>query len=133
VVEGSKPTKIYKDYKIYSIFALNRLVLDLDIDIYQDNIEEKLDEILASRDSSVTKEDIKHEIRSNHYMTNKVLKKLESDGFVTITKRNNQYTIRITKKGIMHLRKFNEFYMEIYNEQIRDHYKYVRPPSWVKL
>jgi predicted transcriptional regulator len=80
----------------------------------------------------VSKEDIKHEIRSNHYMTNKVLLKLESDGLVRITKVNNKYQIRITRKGILYLRRFNALYLELYKEQIRDHYKYVRPPAWVR-
>ena len=37
----------YKDYKIYSCFVLNKLVSALGIDIYQDELEEKLDDILS--------------------------------------------------------------------------------------
>jgi hypothetical protein len=36
----------YKDYKIYSCFVLNKLVSALGIDIYQENLEEKVDDIL---------------------------------------------------------------------------------------
>ena len=68
--------KSYKDYKIYCCFTLNRLVSELGIDLYQEGLEDKLDAILAANDRGISKEEIKHEIRSNHFMTNKVLEKL---------------------------------------------------------
>jgi len=123
---------VYKDYKVYCCFALNRLVAQLQIDLYQEGLETKLDEILRTRDSSVSKEEIKHEIRSNHFMTNKVLEDLLADGFITMTQEEGRYRIRITKAGILHIRKYNEFYKKIYEEQIRDHYKYSGLPYWFR-
>jgi len=123
---------VYKDTKIYCCFALNRLVAQLDIDLYQERLEEKLDEVLRTRDSAVSKEEIKHEIRSNHFMTNKVLEQLLADGFITVAQEEGRYRIRITMAGILHIRKYNEFYKKIYEEQIRDHYKYSGLPYWFR-
>ncbi len=125
------PSKVYKDYKIYCCFALNRLVGELDIDLYQDDLEEKLDDILDSSNSYLTKEDIKHEIRSNHYMTNKVIDQLVEDGFVEINKVEKSYRITITKKGVLHIRKYNTFYKQIYSDQIKEHYKFRELPHWI--
>lgn len=125
------PSKVYKDYKIYCCFALNRLVGELDIDLYQEDLEEKLDDILDNDDSYLTKEDIKHEIRSNHYMTNKVIDQLVEDGFVEINKLEKSYRITITKKGVLHIRKYNTFYKQIYSDQIKEHYKFRELPHWI--
>lgn len=125
------PSKVYKDYKIYCCFALNRLVGELDIDLYQEDLEEKLDDILDNTDSYLTKEDIKHEIRSNHYMTNKVIDQLVEDGFVEINKLEKSYRITITKKGVLHIRKYNTFYKQIYSDQIKEHYKFRELPHWI--
>lgn len=120
----------YKDYKIYSCFILNRLVSALGIDLYQKDIEEKIDEILAGREQGLTKADIRHEIRSNHNMTEKILKELEDEGLIEIEKLERKYKVKITKKGVLHIRKFNEFFVQIYESQIRDHYKFRELPSW---
>ncbi len=125
------PSKVYKDYKIYCCFALNRLVGELDIDLYQEDLEKKLDDILNNDDSYLTKEDIKHEIRSNHYMTNKVIDQLVEDGFVEINKLEKSYRITITKKGVLHIRKYNTFYKQIYSDQIKEHYKFRELPHWI--
>jgi predicted transcriptional regulator len=108
------------------------LASELDIDLYQDGLEYKLDAILQEKDAPLSKEDIKHEIKSNHVMTNKVLSKLEEDGFVTLTKKDKKYEIRITKEGVLHVRQFNEFYKRIYHEQISDHCKYREIPAWAR-
>lgn len=124
-------TKRYKDYKIYSCFALNRLVSALNIDLYQEGLEEKIDDILKNAKTRVTKADIMYEIRSNHNMTNKILKHLEEDGLIKIeVDEDGIYNIKITKKGVLHIRDFNAFYKKIYEDQIRDHYKYTGLPSW---
>lgn len=125
-------SKFYKDYKIYCCFALNKLVSTYNIDINQEGLEEKIDDILKKSDAVVTKADIRHEIRSNHTMTNKVLKSLEEEGLIEIIREEKRYNIKITKKGVLHIRKFNEFYMKIYESQIGDHYKYVGLPSWFR-
>jgi predicted transcriptional regulator len=120
----------YKDSKIYSCFVLNRLVSEMGIDLYQTGLEEKLDEILAERSKPLSKEEIKHEIKSNHYMTEKVIDSLLADELVRMEKEDGRYRISITKKGILHVRKFNEFYKEIYREQIKDHYRFRQMPHW---
>lgn len=125
-------SRIYKDYNIYSCFVLNQLVSALGINIYQANLEEKLDDILTARNAALTKSDIMHEIKSNHHMTNKIIEKLAEDGFVTVTQHEKSFKIEITIKGILHIRRYNQFYVEIYKEQIRDHYKYRGIPSWAR-
>ena len=125
-------TRRYKDYKIYSCFVLNQLVSALGIDIYQDNLEDKIDAILARADYKVTKADVMHEIRSNHNMTNKILSLLEEDGLITIQRDERSFKIMITKKGILHIREFNRFYLRIYAEQIKDHYRYRGAPPWAR-
>ncbi len=120
----------YKDYKIYCCFVLNRLVSEMGIDLNQEGLEGKIESLLSERAKPLSKEEIKHEIRSNHYMTEKVIQALEEDGFISITKEAGRYRISITGKGIIHVRKFNEFYREIYREQIRDHYRFRNMPYW---
>jgi predicted transcriptional regulator len=123
--------RVYKDYKVYCCFALNRLVSEFDIDIYQPGLDEKLDEVIdGSR--TLSKEEIKHEIRSNHFMTNKVIEKLEEDGLVEMEIEDGKYRIRITKEGIMHVRKYNQFFLNIYREQIKNHYRYGGMPHWAR-
>jgi len=120
----------YKDYKIYSCFVLNKLVSALGIDIYQEELEQKLDDILKTTPQELTKADIRHEIRSNHNMTEKILEELIAEELIEIQKLERKYCVRITKKGVLHIRKFNEFYAQIYEAQIRDHYKYQELPAW---
>ncbi len=122
----------YKDYKIYSCFVLNQLVSALGIDLYQDGLEGKIDAVLESRDYKVTKADIMHEIRSNHNMTNKILGNLQEDGLIILEKEERSFRIYITRKGILHIREFNRFYLQIYAEQIKDHYRYRCIPSWAR-
>ena len=122
----------YKDYKIYCCFVLNRLVSELGIDLYQEGLEGKLDRLLAERPHGISKEEVKHEIRSNHYMTEKVLASLHDEGLVTVEQQESRYVVRITRKGILHIRKFNEFYKEMYRAQIADHYRYSRAPVWLE-
>ncbi|MFQ5986998.1 MAG: hypothetical protein ACE5KQ_06530 [Thermoplasmata archaeon] len=125
-------SRVYKDYKIYSCFVLNRLVSELDVDLYQEGLESKLDRILSEEQSGLSKEEVKHEIRSNHHMTNKVLENLQEDGLVTVEKKDGRYRVRITNEGVLYLRKYNAFYKEIYEEQIRDHYRFRELPFWLR-
>ena len=126
------PSRPYKDFVIYGCFVLNRLVAELDIDLNQPDLESKLDALLRDRGSSLSKEEVKQEIRSNHVMTNKVIEALVKDGLVVVTEEETRYRISITKAGILHIRKYNEFYRRIYQEQIRDHYRYRPPPFWLR-
>ena len=126
------PSRPYKDFVIYGCFVLNRLVAGLDIDLYQDGLEQKLDGILAETRASLSKEEVKREIRSNHVMTNKVIEALLKDGLVGVAQEEGRYRISITRAGVLHIRKYNEFYRRIYQEQIRDHYRYRPPPYWLR-
>ena len=126
------PSRPYKDYVIYGCFVLNRLVAELDIDLYQPGLESKLDTLLAERSSGLSKEEVKREIRSNHVMTNKVVDALVKDGLVAVSQDEGRYRIAITKTGVLHIRKYNDFYRRIYMEQIRDHYRYRPAPFWLR-
>jgi predicted transcriptional regulator len=123
----------YKSWELYSCLALNRLAEELNIDIYQDNIAEVLDRIFEDGAPSIPKVEISFEIKSNHQMTNKVLKKLESDKLVAIKKDERRYNISITKEGIMYLRRFNAYFVVTYNDIIQDHYRYRQLPSWFEI
>jgi predicted transcriptional regulator len=125
-------SRAYKDHKIYCCFTLNRLVADLGINLYQPDLESKLDRVLAERAKGISKEEVKHEIRSNHFMTNKVIERLVEDGLVTVEKEEGRYQVRITRQGILYIRKYNEFFLNIYAEQIRDHYRYRGLPNWAR-
>jgi predicted transcriptional regulator len=125
-------SRAYKDYKIYCCFTLNRLVGELGINLYQPDLESKLDRLLTDEVKGISKEEVKHEIRSNHFMTNKVIEKLVEDGLVTVDHVDNRYQVRITKAGVLYIRKYNEFFMNIYAEQIRDHYRYRGLPHWAR-
>ena len=113
--------------------ALNRLVTELDIDLYQDKLEEKLEGILEEKDVKVPKVEISYEIKSNHHMTNKILKKLEEMGLIQIDQDGRSYNISITKEGVLYIRKFNEFYISMYEDVIKDHYRFRPIPSWFKI
>jgi predicted transcriptional regulator len=126
VIAQKKP---YKSYELYCSFALNRLVAELNINLYQDQEESKLDDILAKQEG-LSKGDIKYEIKSNNHMTNKVLTKLEKEGLIEIMQQQSGYNIKITKKGLLHVKKFNEFYWEIFSEHIIEHYRYRKLPIW---
>ena len=126
-------SKTYKDHKVYCCFTLNRLVSELGIDLYQQGLDLKIDAILESkRDRGISKEEIKHEIRSNHFMTNKVIEKLEEDGLVKVEMREGHYQVSITKQGVLYIRKYNEFFLSIYKEQIEEHFRYRGLPHWAR-
>ncbi|HEY7588179.1 MAG TPA: hypothetical protein VIB49_05475 [Thermoplasmata archaeon] len=125
------PTRPYKDLVIYGCFVLNRLVSDLGIDLYQDDLEVKLGAILPEQ-HGISKEEVKREIKSNHFMTERVIEHLLKDGLVTVEESEGRYRIRITKEGVLHIRRYNEFYRKIYQEQIRDHYRFTQAPFWLR-
>ena len=125
-------SRSYKDHKIYSCFALNLLVSKLNIDLYQDELEGKIDRVLAEHPGGVSKEEIKHEIRSNHFMTNKVIEKLVEDHLVTVVAKEGRYEVGITKEGVLYIRKYNEFFLSIYKEQIQEHFRYRGLPHWAR-
>ena len=125
------PSRPYKDLVIYGCFVLNRLVADMGVDLYQDGLEAKLDLLLPNQ-RGMSKEELKREIKSNHYMTDRVIEALQKEGHVTVESIEGRYRIRITRDGILHIRHYNEFYRKIYNEQIRDHYRFTKAPFWLR-
>ena len=122
----------YKSWELYVCIALNRLVQELDIDLYQPDLEDKLDQVLEEREQGLTKFEVGNEIKSNHHMTNKVLKHMEESGMVRVEKEDRTYRIFITREGVLHARKYNEFYMMMYRDFLLDHYRYRKLPSWFK-
>ncbi len=131
MTDGDK--RRYKSWELYSCLALNRLAGELNIDIYQSNISEVLDKIFEDGVPSIPKVEISFEIKSNHQMTNKVLKKLEDDGLVALEKDDRKYNISITKEGVMYLRRFNAYFVHTYNDIIQDHYRYRQVPRWFEI
>jgi len=123
------PTRPYKDLIIYGCFVLNRLVSELQVNLMQDGLEPKLDSLLATKPVFLTKEQVKREIRSNHFMTTRVIEYLARDGYVRVEEQEGRYRIYLTKEGLLHVRRYNDFYRRVYQEQIRDHYRYVPPPG----
>jgi predicted transcriptional regulator len=125
-------SRTYKDHKIYGCFVLNRLVSELGIDLYQSDLEQKVGQILEAHREGISKEEIKHEIRSNHFMTNKVIEKLQEDGLVVVEHLDGRYQVRITREGVLYVRKYNEFFLSIYKEQIQEHFQYRGLPHWAR-
>jgi predicted transcriptional regulator len=125
-------SRTYKDHKIYGCFVLNRLVSELGIDLYQPDLEQKVDQVLHAQKEGISKEEIKHEIRSNHFMTNKVIERLQEDGLVAIEQFDGRYQVRITREGVLYVRKYNEFFLSIYKEQIQEHFRYRGLPHWAR-
>lgn len=121
--------KGYKSYELYCCFTLNRLIQELDINLRQEDLEERLEGILTGQEG-VTKGEIKYEIKSNNFMTNKVLDKLLGEELIEVEKTSDRYNIRITKKGVLHVRRFNEFYWQMFRDHIVQHYQYKKLPSW---
>jgi predicted transcriptional regulator len=122
----------YKSWELYMCLTLNRLVMELNIDLYQEGLEDKLEEILSEKESAVPKSEISYEIKSNYQMTNKILEKLKDKGLIEIDQTERSYNISITKAGILYIRKYNEFYISMYEDIIRDHYRYRPIPSWFR-
>ena len=125
--------KHYKTWELYVCIALNRLIQDLDIDLYQDGLEAKLDSILATKGTrGLSKFEVSCEIKSNHHMTNKILSHMESAGLVRVESDGRGYRIHITRDGVLHARRYNEFYMTMYHDFLLDHYRYRELPPWFK-
>ncbi len=128
--EGGKQ---YKTWELYVCITLNRLVQDLDIDLYQPGLEAKLDGVLAERGQrGLSKFEISCEIKSNHHMTNKIIEHMRTAGLVGVESDGRSYRIRVTREGVLHARKFNEFYMTMYHDFLVDHYRFRQLPAWFK-
>ncbi|HDD60261.1 MAG: hypothetical protein J7K08_05235 [Thermoplasmata archaeon] len=125
-------TRRYKDINLYSCIVLNLLASATGVDLYQKDFEEKIETILEKPGGGLTKSEIMHEIRSNHNMTEKILRHLKEEGLIVIERDERSYRVYPTKEGLLHVREFNKFYARIYAKQIEDHYRYVGLPSWYR-
>jgi hypothetical protein len=123
--------RTYKGYRVYAYIALARLFAELDLDLGQPDLAKRVAEALAQGRGRVSKEEVLHAIRSNSHMTDKVLDYLQSETFVTMVQDERGYDIRITVHGVEHLGKFHQFYRDLYRREFAEHYRYVRPPSWI--
>ena len=125
-------SKSYKDMNLYSCIVLNLLASAIGIDPQQKELESKLDLILRKERDGLSKSEIMHHIRSNHNMTERILKHLEGEEFINIIKDERSYRILPTKKGLVHVGEFNKFYSSIYSKQIEEHYRYIGLPAWYR-
>ena len=121
----------YKDLVVYGCIVLNRLVAKLGFDLYQEGLEAKLAALLPGQEG-MSKEEVKREIRSNHVMTNRVIESLAAGGLAALEEAEGRYRVRITREGVLHIRRYNEFYRAVYEEQIRDHYRFTQAPFWLR-
>jgi predicted transcriptional regulator len=120
----------YKGYRIYAYIALARLFAELDLDLRQEDLPQRVDDRLSSAPGRVSKEEILHAIRSNSHMTEKVLEYLTSEGYIVVRRDEKGYDVRITRKGVDHLRQYDRLYRELYARELSEHYRYVGTPSW---
>ncbi len=124
--------KTYKDMNLYSCIVLNLLASSIGLDLSQKDFERKAQRILAEMKGGLTKSEIMHEMRSNHNMTEKILKHLLSESLIRVEKEERNYNILPTMEGLMHVREFNRFYASIYSKQIEEHYRFVGLPAWYR-
>jgi predicted transcriptional regulator len=122
----------YKGYRIYAYIALARLFAELNLDLRQDDVVHRAETALAAYEGRISKEEILHAIRSNSHMTEKVLEFLTEEGYAKVGRDDRGYDIRITTGGVEHLRKYNQFYRDLYRSELDQHYRYVRLPDWMK-
>ncbi len=126
------PERRYKGYRIYAYIALARLFAELDLDLGQPDLLARAAERLPSVPGRVSKEEILHAIRSNSHMTEKVLDHLTTEGFATVGKDDRGYDVRITVRGVEHLRDFHRLYKELYARELAEHYRYLKEPDWIR-
>ncbi|MCI4352612.1 MAG: hypothetical protein L3K14_04410 [Thermoplasmata archaeon] len=125
------PGRHYKGYRVYAYIALARLFAELNLDLIQGDIEAQATSALQNYSGHVSKEEILHAIRSNSHMTDKVVEYLVAEGFAAASRDERGYDIRITTKGVQHLRRYNRLYRELYARELSEHYRYVRSPDWL--
>ena len=123
------PSRRYKDYRFYAFVALNLISSTLEIYIFQKGLDRTIGPVLESQEG-VSKSAIMHEIRSNHNMTNKVIKYLEEEGLVGTLKCEGEYRIKITRRGITYLREYSRFYASLFKREIDELYRYRALPTW---
>ncbi|HZY71291.1 MAG TPA: hypothetical protein VFF67_10000 [Thermoplasmata archaeon] len=126
------PERRYKGYRIYAYIALGRLFAELNLDLRQDDLLARVKDALSTYSGRVSKEELLHAIRSNSHMTEKVVEFLVGEGYATVLRDDRGYDIRITEAGVDHLRKYNQFYRDLYRSELEQHYRFVRAPDWMR-
>jgi len=129
--ESAGSERRYKGYRVYAYIALSRLFGELNLDLEQPDLPERVRDALLRSPGHVTKEEILHAIRSNSHMTDKVLQYLGDEGYAEVRHGEHGYDIRITPTGAEHLRRYHRLYRELYGRELSEHYRYVRPPEWL--
>ncbi len=117
---------------LYSCIVLNLLASALEINLSQDNLEEKIDMILNDSKEGLSKSEIMHHIRSNHNMTTRILDRLVEEDYISVGMDDSVYSVHPTISGLFHVREFNKFYASIYSKQIEAHYRYTGLPAWYR-
>lgn len=125
------PEVLHKGYRVYVYLALGRLFTALDLNADQPSLDALLEEAIRDPKAKVSKEEIMHLIRSNSTMTQKVLNALAEDGLATVVPEPRGYDIRITRKGVGHFLRYRQLYNEIYDKELRQHFRYVGLPGWI--
>jgi hypothetical protein len=126
------PEVLHKGYQVYVYLALGRLFTALDLSPDQPHLEDFLDEAIRRDSARVSKEEIMHLIRSNSTMTQKVLNALEEKGWASVVSEPRGYDIRITRDGVAHFLRFRVLYNEIYQKELRQHFRFVGLPGWLE-
>jgi predicted transcriptional regulator len=129
---GTVPERRYKGYRVYAYIALARLFAELDLDLGQPDLITRIPAAIERPRVRVSKEEILHAIRSNSHMTDKVLDYLAAEGFVTLGRDEQGYDIRITEAGVEHLRRYHQFYRELYARELQEQYRYTGAPGWLR-
>jgi predicted transcriptional regulator len=121
----------YKGYRVYAYIALARLFAELDLDLGSEQVLVLAPEAIRRLTRRVSKEEILHAIRSNSHMTDKVLEYLVQSEYASVSRDDRGYDVRITTAGVAHLRRYREFYRELYARELREQYRYVDRPGWL--
>src|SRR5207245_11524882 len=93
------PSRPYKDLVIYGCFVLNRLVAEMGIDLYQDALEAKLALVLPDQ-HGLSKEEVKREIRSNHFMTDRGIESVQREGHGNGEAVGGQRRVRLEREVV---------------------------------
>jgi len=125
------PEVLHKGYRVYVYLALGRLFSALNLHPDQPNLEALSETAIREPTARVSKEEIMHLIRSNSTMTQKVLNALAEEGLATVVAEPRGYDIRITPKGVAHFLRYRQFYNEIYQRELKEHFRYVGIPGWL--
>jgi len=126
------PEVLHKGYRVYVYLALGRLFSALNLSPDQPQLNGLLDSAIRRDAARVSKEELMHLIRSNSTMTQKVLNALVEEGLATVVPEPRGYDIRITPKGVAHFLRYRVLYNEIYQRELKQHFRYIGFPGWLE-